>query len=144
MGLFSKKIADADMCFIRDIMDVATAVASVTSVAVGKEWMMQIIQSYGLVQKIYDYTHNNYKAIDCYPLDQNEKFRRAQELLKVAKTLNLGGIAHCKVINAASSCIKKMNFSYEKKVMLIDTCIMELCGVESIDNDLIDIYIRDL
>lgn len=144
MGLFSKKIVDADMCFIRDVMDVGTAITRVTSVAVGNEWLMQITQKYGLLQTLYDFLHNNYNVIDCYPLDKDEKFRRAQELLKVAKTLKLGGLAHCEVIRAASLCVKKMGFSYQEKVDLIDTCIVEFCGVESIDNDFIETYIRDL
>jgi len=146
MGLFPKKVVDADMCFIRDLMEVAAAIAQVTSVTVGNEWLIQVIQEYGLVQKLYDYTHHNYKdkVIDCYPTDQNEKFVRAQELLKVANTLKLGGLAHCEVIRAASLCVKKMGFSYEEKVELIDTCIVELCGVESIDNDFIKTYMRDL
>lgn len=52
MGLFTKKVVDADMCFIRDLMEVAAAIATVTSVAVGKEWLIQVVQKYSLVKRI--------------------------------------------------------------------------------------------
>lgn len=145
MGLFSKKIKnDADMCFIRDLMEVLTVVAKVTNVTVSSELMKQIVKDNHLEQKAYDYLNNYYKVENCYPTDTKEKFRRAQELLKIAKVLELPGMQYSAVINAASACIKKMEFSYNEKIELINTCIVELSGIPSIDEFFISTYINDL
>ena len=144
MGIFSKKIQDPDFCFIRDLMEVITVLSRVTSVAVGTEFFKQVITEYNLQIKAYEYTHLNYNALDCYPSDSKEKFKRAQELLQVAKILNLPGGPHSEVIGAASACIKKMGFSYQEKIELINTCIVELSGIESIDEFIIGAYINDL
>lgn len=144
MGFFSKKICDADYCFIRDMMDVAGAIAKATSMTVAKEWMKQVISEYDLSQKTYDYSSNNIKALDCYPTDHEEKYKRAQELLRIANILNLPGMAHCDVINAASACIKKMGFSYQDKISLVTSCIYEPCGIKSIDDDIINTYMANL
>ncbi len=144
MGFFSKKICDADYCFIRDMMDVGSVLAKVTSLAVAKEWMKQLMIQYDLSQKVYDYTSHNITALDCYPTDPNLKYQRAQELLKVAKTLNLPGMAHSDVISAASQCIKRMGFSRQEKINLIDSCIVELSGIESIDEIFLSTYLGDL
>lgn len=144
MGLFSKKVYDPDMCFIRDMMSVAAVLAQETSLAVAKEWMKQITIDYNLVEKVYEYTHKSITAMDCYSTDQQIKFQRAQELLKIAKTLNLPGISHSHVITAAGNCIKKMGFSHQEKLNLVTSCIFEPCGVKSIDDDIINTYLNDL
>jgi len=144
MGFFSKKVRDVDFCFIRDMMEVAGVLAKVTSMAVAKEWMKQVMNQYGILQKSYEYASSNIVALDCYPSNNQEKFQRAQELLKVANTLNLPGLAHCDVINAASKCVKKMGFSYQEKIKLIDTCIVKLTGIESIDENFISTYVNGL
>lgn len=144
MGLFAKKVKDEDLCFIRDLMDVIVSVTKVFNTSVGSELMKQIVSENHMEQKLYDFTHNNYNVEDCYPSDQKEKFRRAQVLLKIAKDLNLSGLSHCEVISAASACIKKMGFSYNEKIELINTCIVELSGVPSVDEIFINSYIHEL
>lgn len=144
MGFFSKKVTDPDLCYIRDAMDIAGVLAKETSLTIAKEWMKQIMEQHGLLQKSFDYASSNIVALDCYPSNQQVKFRRAQELLKVANTLNLPGISHSNVISVACKCIKKMGFTYQEKIKLIDTCIVKLTGIESVDNFFISTYINQL
>lgn len=144
MGLFSKKVKDADLCFIRVTMEVAGVLAKVTSLTVAKEWMKQVMNNYSLLQKSFEYASSNIVALDCYSSDPVIKYKRAQELLMVAKTLNLPGMAHCEVVNAASACIKRMGFSYQDKINLVTSCIYEPCGIKNIDDNIINTYMNNL
>lgn len=115
MGLFAKKVKDEDLCFIRDLMDVLTAVAKETNVTVSSELMKQIVSENHMEQKLFDFTSNNYKVEDCYPSDPKEKFRRAQVLLRIPKILNLPALSQSSVITTAGNCIKKWDFHTMKK-----------------------------
>jgi hypothetical protein len=116
MGLFSKNVCDPDMCFARDIIEVGGAIIRATNVAIAKEWMMMLTKKYHIEEAMYEYTNKSINAKNCYPIDQQIKFSRAQELLKVAKTLELSGFAYCDVIGVASACVKKWDFHIKKKL----------------------------
>ena len=123
MGLFSKKITDPDLCFVRDAFSVCDEMAKYVSMPVIKEIIKDIIISHGLENKLYEYVNNNYTILDTYTPNQGEKLSRAKDLLKIPTMVKLEPIAEVFVRNKALQCIKKMNFSYNDKLKLVNFII---------------------
>ena len=50
--LFAKNVYDEDLCFVRDLTEMGSAIASVTSIPVMRQIINDIIDKYGLQSKL--------------------------------------------------------------------------------------------
>ena len=142
--LFAKNVYDEDLCFVRDIIETGSVIASVTSIPVMRQIIDDIIEKYGLQSKLQEYVENQHYIIkDVYPGNRSKRLSQAKELLNIAKRLSLNDAENAKIVYEATKCIKSMGFSYEEKIQLIKDCLITTTGNPDVDNILINSY-RDL
>ena len=140
--LFAKKVYDEDLCFVRDLTEMGSAIASVTSIPVMRQIINDIIEKYGLQSKLQEYIENQHYIIkDAYPGNRSKRLSQAKELLNIAKRLRLNDTENATIVYAATKCIKSMGFSYEEKIQLIKDCLITTTGNPDVDNMLINSYI---
>ena len=142
MGFFAKKVYDEDLCFVRDLIEMGSAVASVTSVPVMQRVINDIINRNNLQAKLQEFANNqNYNVQDSYPADRQKRFTRAGELLSISKQIGLSTEQGAPIIYRALTLVKNMGFSYDEKVRLIKTYLIDCSGNSQIDDFLIEPYI---
>lgn len=140
--LFAKNVYDEDLCFVRDLIEMGSAIASVTSIPVMRQIINDIIEKYGLQSKLQEYIENQHYIIkDAYPGNRSKRLSQAKELLNIAKRLRLNDTENATIVYAATQCIKRMGFSYEEKIQLIKDCLITTTGNPDVDNMLINSYI---
>ena len=140
--LFANNVYDEDLCFVRDLTEVGSAIASVTSIPVMRQIINDIIEKYGLQSKLQEYIENQHYIIkDAYPGNRSKRLSQAKELLNIAKRLRLNDTGNATIVYAATQCIKRMEFSYEEKIQLIKDCLITTTGNPDVDNMLINSYI---
>lgn len=141
--LFAKKVRDEELCFVRDLIEVGSVIASVSSVPVMREMILPIIDKYHLNKKLDELNENgHYIVLDCYPTSIHLKKDRARDLLLLSKKLPLNSNQKVQILVKAAKCISKMGFSYDDKVQLIKDCIIDTTGNEELDKFLIDNYLE--
>lgn len=141
--LFSKRVYDEDLCFIRDLIEMGGAVASVTSIQVMQSIMKGIIEKYGLEAKLQEFSDNEHYIVqDSYPSDRQKRISRASELLSISKKLPLSQNESTQIIYRALTCVKKMEFSYDEKIYLIKNNLVNLTGIKEIDDFMIQEYLE--
>lgn len=140
---FAKKVYDEDLCFVRDLIEMGSAIASVTSIPVMRQIINGIIEKYSLESKLEEYAENEHYIIqDVYPDNRSKRLTRAKELLNIAKQLQLNQSDESTIVYAATKCIKKMGFSQVEKVQLIKDCLITSTRSAELDNFLINSYIE--
>ena len=118
--LFSKKVRNEELCFIRDLIELGSAIAEVTSVPVMRQVINSIINKYKLEDKLAEVIENGHYIIeDCYPYDSTKKMSYARELLNACINIPLNNDEKAHIRFTAMKCVQKMNFSnYEKRYLL--------------------------
>lgn len=140
--LFAKNVYDEDLCFVRDIIEIGSVIASVTSIPVMRQIIDDIIEKYGLQSKLQEYIENQHYIIkDAYPCNRSKRLSQAKELLNIAKRLRLNDTENAKIVYAAIECVRKMGFSHEEKIQLIKDCLITTTEYPDLDNMLINSYI---
>lgn len=142
---FSKKVYDEDLCFVRDLIVMGDVIASLTSIPVMREVIYEIIKKYGLEAKLQEFIDNGHYIIeDCYPLDRNEKMRRASELLSLSSKIPITAEEQGLIDYRAFECVKKMRFSYDEKVLLIKKIFLDSISESEIYDYLMESYLKSL
>lgn len=141
-NFFAKNVYDEDLCFIRDLIEVGSAIADVTSIPVMRNIINGIIDRHGLKGKLMEYTENgHYRVQDCYPTDRNKRFKRAGDLLSAANCLSISEEEKGHIKYKAVCCTKRMGFNYDEKVNLIKKYLIQPTGNKDIDDILIQSYL---
>ena len=77
--LFAKRVYDEDLCFVRDLVEIASAMTSVTSLPVIQQIINGIIKKYGLEAKLQELNDNGHYIVeDSYPTDIQKKMAKNQ------------------------------------------------------------------
>lgn len=143
--LFAKKVRNEDLCFIRDLIELGSAIADVTSIPVMRSIILKIINKYHLEDKLNEFNENGHYIIeDCYPYDITKKMNYAKDLLNAKNEIPLNDQEKAHILLTALKCVKKMNFSYQDKVTLIRECIFKPTENSEIDNLLLEQYLPHL
>lgn len=144
--LFAKRVYDEDLCFVRDLVEIASAMTSVTSLPVIQQIINGIIKKYGLEAKLQEFGDNGHYIIveDSYPLNIKKKMDRASELLSISKKLPISTEETVPITYCALNCVKKMGFSYDEKVQLIKKNLITLTENTQVNDFLIQNYIDSL
>lgn len=140
--LFSKKVYDADLCFVRDLVEIGSAIASVTSIPVMRQVINGIIKKYRLESKLQEFSDNGHYIIeDCYHSNRDERMKRAADILKITKELPITPTEAGTILYAATNCVKKMGFSYPEKIKLITENLISVSGNKELDDFMVQQYI---
>lgn len=140
---FAKKVYDEDLCFIRDLLEICGAVASVTSMPVAQQIITDIIKKHGLEAKLQEFADNEHYIVqDIYPSNRQERLYRASELLSISKMLPVSQDESSHIRFRAITCVQKMEFSYDEKLQLVRSNLVDLTGNTVIDDFLIQEYIK--
>lgn len=141
--LFAKKVYDEDLCFIRDLVEMGGAIASVTSIPVMQQIINSIIKKHGLEAKLQEFSDNgHYLVQDSYPSDRQKRMSRASELLSISKKLHISQNESSQITYRAITCVQKMGFSYDEKIYLIKNNLVNLTGNRDIDDFMIQEYLK--
>lgn len=121
---FAKHVYDKEMCFIRDLIEVATAMSDVVGVPAMRHIIGTIIERRALNNKLQEYTNLKSTIIeDCYPSSSKEKIDNAVDLLTAANdsisTYKLNDSQSATIRLRAFEAIRRMNFSKAEKEWLI-------------------------
>ena len=140
--LFAKRVYDEDLCFVRDLVEIASAMTSVTGIPVIQQIINGIIKKYGLEAKLQELIDNGHYIVeDSYPVDIKKKMDRASELLCISKKLSISTEEAAQITCCALSCVKKMGFSYDEKVQLIKKDLSTLTNNSQLNDFLIQQYL---
>lgn len=140
--LFAKRVYDEDLCFVRDLVEIASAMTSVTSLSVIQQIINGIVKKYSLEAKLQELNDNGHYIIeDSYPVDIKKKMDRASELLSISKKLPISTEETVQITYCALTCVKKMKFSYDEKVQLIKTNLITLTENSQLNDFLIQQYL---
>ena len=143
--LFAKKVYDEDLCFIRDLIEMGSAIASVTSIPVMRQVIKDVISRHGLEHKLEEFAENGHYIIkDVYPSNRQKRIERAKELLSLHRGLSLSSKETGLIMYHAYCCVKKMNFSHDEKIQLIKGNLYSPIGNAEIDNYMISTYLENL
>lgn len=123
LSLFGKKATDADMCFLRDLMNVASAIQMVCGDAAMQLLIKPIIEERGLTEKLQNIT--KYVTInDCYPYDRNELMKNAETLFSMLDLpFDLDANKKAYIMNPIFNALKKMYLYTDEKRALISKYI---------------------
>lgn len=123
--LFAKTVYDADLCFIRDLVELGYTIDRISSTQTMRTIIMGIIDKHKLKDKLVEFTENgHYKIEDCYYTDTNKKMSCARDMLCSCNEIPFINDSEKTQIRAAAiECLKRWNFSRNEKIQLIKECI---------------------
>ena len=122
--LFAKKIRSDKYCFVRDIVEISTHIAEITSIEVLKLMVQPIIDKYDLKDTFEDLSENSHYIIeDCYPSDVNLRLARAKDLLLIPTNVSLSDVDTQSLQLYIMKYVCKMGFSSSQIRQLIKECI---------------------
>ena len=140
---FAKKVYDADLCFIRDLIEVGAAVASVTSMPISGRIIRKVVESNDLEAKFQEFSENGHYIVeDCYPVAREERMRRASLLLSISDKLPVSLDDNVAITLSALSCVRKMGFSDAEKIQLIKENLLDSKGSDEVDNFLVQRWLN--
>lgn len=129
ISLFGKRITDVDMCFVRDLLEIAVVIKDVSGEATAKLLIQPIIEERGLEEKVKElikYTVIN----DCYPYDRQKLIKNAEDYFSVLEAYEAQPEAKGVISYTILKIVKKMGLSYDEKVDLICKYILNISSEE--------------
>ena len=144
LHLFAKTVYDEDLCFIRDLVEVGSAIESVTSIHTMKPILLAIIDKYKLNNKLIEFTENgHYNIKDCYYKDPQKKMSCAKDLLTSCNQIPyIEESEKTKIRYSVLKCLTKWNFSRSEKIQLIKECICPPNSSQVVEEFMVNMYLE--
>ena len=141
--LFAKTVYDKDLCFVRDLIELAGAIEEVTSVQIMRPIIMEIIKKHNLEEKLTEFGENgHYRIMDCYYTDNNKRMSCAYDMLNACNQIPfLTDNEKSHIRFKAIDCLKKWGFSHNEKIQLIKDCICPTDFSKEAEKIMVDMYL---